>query len=92
MTVVLKGSIAEHMAKQTVQAWVLALTREFVKAGATAAHATFTAMIMVPDRINIEHQWTLLQFAGVAFFIRGIMGALAFLEKDPVPLDEEPLG
>lgn len=89
MTAILKGSIVSYMAKQTVQAWLGAILREFIKAGSTAAHGTLGAMLVLPEHVNLQHPWVLLQVASTVFGVKGGLAVLDYLSKDPIPLDEE---
>lgn len=78
------------MAKQTIKEWGLAVIREFVKAGAVAAHASLAAAVMVDGMDMWSRVVQMLEFGAAAFVIKGITGMLEYLAKDPVPGDEEP--
>lgn len=92
MKVILTGSIAEAMAKQSVRDWFMGILREFNKAGATAAHAALAAAVVMDGMDMWSRVNQMFNFALAAFLIKGVTGALEFIAKDPVPLDEEPLG
>ena len=89
MVAILKGSIAETMAKQSVKDWVLGIVREFNKAGATAAHAALAAAVVVNGMDMWDRVLQMMEFALAAFLVKGVTGALEFIAQDPAPLDEE---
>jgi hypothetical protein len=80
------------MAKQRIEDWGLAVLREFIKAGAVAAHAALAAAVMVEGMDMWERVHAMMNFGAAAFIIKGVTGVMEYLAKDPVPFDSEGEG
>lgn len=70
--------------------WIYGLLAALITGGASAITAGFVAPALAPGQFNYSGDagWTTLKLMLIMFIVNGLIGAMAYLQKSPLPAIE----